>query len=363
MIRMTAPSTMLIVFVLGGALRAQPLPDVYIKDPEGGLHGEPGDPRHLESLVKSLGPTLDKFDPEKFAKAFRLIRDGFLDDLSQTRWSTATEEQNRHALDFHRAIESVVKDFEAALKSGADFTYSNRFQASADADRRISVMYFQGRPEELALSVGPTRNFDEEQAKDIRYRAEALDSLLNEFKKPDRVKALRAVEAAVERWDRYFNGGYSMYPWETVTNGHLWQVSWEHPPQQQLVLFHPEIGVQISTRSNQDASFDEVVMIHGLGYIKYWDENRYFAGLSLTAIASDDNGFGFGPTLHLGFPSLSDRIPHVSIGVNWHDIDDNNDYFDDSPFVSISIDFLNLLNQDESKLFNKVFGLPERKAP
>jgi hypothetical protein len=85
-------------------------------------------------------------------------------------------------------------------------------------------------------------------------------------------------------------------------------------------------------------------MLHTLGYIHYFgDERSWFLGASATLSFSDvDHGLGIGPTLHFGSARTHSYIPHVSIGLLWHDFENG----PDGPVLGVSIDLMRLFDHD-----------------
>jgi len=84
------------------------------------------------------------------------------------------------------------------------------------------------------------------------------------------------------------------------------------------------------------------LLVHGLGYIHYFGSDRsWFCGASATGCVTADegNGFGYGITVHLGSTLVTSTLPHVSVGVLWHDGRD-----DDGLQVSLGIDLLRLFD-------------------
>ncbi|MFN0058580.1 MAG: hypothetical protein ACKVX7_09015 [Planctomycetota bacterium] len=333
---------------------ATELEPVYLTSPGGALFGEPTDPRHIDALVARFGKLRD-FALRTYLEVFEFCHVDFARSLTEPIWNSPqlTAVQAKAGRDFLLQIDELVRAYRAALGASKDpageLTNSNRFQSSSSPERQSDIVYFQGTIQEIVTSTGFERRLTPAQATDLRYRAEALHTLLVELKRVSRADAVASIEAAVTRWSNFLDRGYSQYPWESLVNGKLWSpIRWDKVPRQQLVLLHPELGMEVAIRNDRDAKTDELLLLHVLGYVRYFGADRdYFLGASATAASSDDNGFGFGSTLHLGFPQLTKNFTHLSVGVLWHDIDDDGDYFDQAPFVSLSIDLLSLLQIDE----------------
>ena len=83
--------------------------------------------------------------------------------------------------------------------------------------------------------------------------------------------------------------------------------------------------------------------MHGLGYLRYFGDDRaWFCGASATGCITGDegNGFGYGVTLHLGSTRATNTLPHISVGLLYHD-----GVEDDGFQVSLGVDVLRLLGR------------------
>jgi hypothetical protein len=161
-------------------------------------------------------------------------------------------------------------------------------------------------------------------------------------------------------WTNYLEHGFSQYPWESWANGWLTDFAWSRPPRSQWVLLHPELGLVFDTRSTRSAEMEAALLVHGLGYVRYFgDERDWFAGLSATASITDDAsyGWGFGPTLHFGHTRLSSRVPHVSVSVLWHDFEDGGN----EPVLAATLDLWRLVDRGNELLYSS--RLAPRGAP
>jgi hypothetical protein len=184
------------------------------------------------------------------------------------------------------------------------------------------------------------------------------------------MQAAEKVDVAFQQWNSYLNRGYSQYPWESLVNGELWSPTWENPPDRQLVLLHPELGLGFSTKKDSEAEIDLTLLVHTAGYIHYFGEGDYFVGLSGSLLFNGDHGFGFGPTFHTGMPGLIEPFPHVSFGMSWHDVDDDGQFFDVGsilerqrrPLAVVSVDGRDDSERDVEKVARLWLSISWREA-
>ncbi len=243
---------------------------------------------------------------------------------------------------FQNELDSLVNDYTVAVewagiedKENVDKILqkfrSGRFQG--DVSLGI-IIYFSGTDNEIELIPEVV---DEEQAIDLRYRAETINKLLNEFKKPVREMNLKAIAKAESRWKNYINNGFSQYPWESFINGYITSFDIQNPPGHQWVIFHHELGVELSTKKIKQMKAKEVLTIEMLGWIDYYgDYWENFWGFSGIVTLRDDVGIGIGGIIHFG--------PTFNLGLTWHDINDDDNFFNDNPFLMLSIDILSYMN-------------------
>ncbi|HEX6812135.1 MAG TPA: hypothetical protein VF384_10970 [Planctomycetota bacterium] len=141
-------------------------------------------------------------------------------------------------------------------------------------------------------------------------------------------------------WQNYLQRGYPQYPWENFANGLLVSSAWDRAPRHQFVLLHPEPGIVFDVDRADSADLDLALLVHALGFLYYGGDDRgWFLGASATGALSEDegDGFSYGLTLHAGFTNGDNPLPHVSVGLLWHEGVD-----DDGFQVSIGVDVLRL---------------------
>jgi len=338
--------------IVPGAAQAQD--SVYEPETGNSLWGDASDPRHYVSLIGKFGQ-MSEFTLRTYLNVFEHVRDDFMESMKGDIWRAVetTEEQENKAELFLSYLDELAASFRQVLLGKGDLrrfqrALSDRFGPSSR--RGEAMIFFEGVEGEIVLATGDKKHLTPEQAADIRYRAEALNRFLIDLKKVDRIQSDQEVEASLRQWHNYLNRGYSQYPWESFVNRELWSPTWANPPVQQLVVGHPELGLGFSTKKASAAEIDVTLLIHAVGYIHYFGEGDYFAGLSGSLFFNGDHGFGFGPTFHTGCPGLIERFPHLSFGMSWHDVDDDGHFFDDSPFLNVSVDLLRLLQPTEETI-------------
>ena len=116
----------------------------------------------------------------------------------------------------------------------------------------------------------------------------------------------------------------------------------------QWILLHPQVCVSVSTRSFGDLTARDAFLVEAFGHLWYsWqDENRPEDGLrwwGLTAVAvfREDVRPGAGIALEYGRT--------MTLGVTWHDDDEDDDWFDDEPYVVMSVDLLSFVQEKASQ--------------
>lgn len=229
-----------------------------------------------------------------------------------------------------------------------------------------STIYFRGRQTQIALAEADEYEIDQgelfiksshhyatiDQAVEVRTVCwivkamfAAVDSRL--------LAAVHELAVSIDRgWTNYLEEGYSQYPWEAVVNSKVTprlfgEYSWDDPPNEQLVFLHPELCALVDIREGGDQETETALLVHGLGYVRYFgDERSWFAGLSASACFSDmEPKTGYGATLHLDLAGLGIQLPHVSVGAIWFDSDDG---WGD-PLVSVTADFWGMIGSGNAK--------------
>lgn len=183
----------------------------------------------------------------------------------------------------------------------------------------------------------------EAQGEDFRYRVHTVDRLLWDLRRPALRQAAEAIRDARVRWDAFVEEGMSQYPWEAVFNTHLApEGTIEFPPSRQWVLLHPQVGVEVSTGGLRNLRAKESLLVEVVGHVWYrWHETGHggvglrWWGISAAASLRDDLPPGVGVVGHWG------RL--FTVGVLWHDGDEDGAWFDQAPFVVLGLDLFRLV--------------------
>jgi hypothetical protein len=261
---------------------------------------------------------------------------------------------------------AAAKDFESLPAPEAEFQETQQ----STADFSTETCYFAGTDHQVVLG-GKRKSAGAPEMPGLSNKTPVYYATLRqaiEFRAvTDRIQVtFRAVkrkpfERVTARladidlgWSNYLEKGFSQYPWESVLNSYVTPklfgaFAWDKAPHEQLVFLHPELGIELDTRSAQDASAQVSLMIHALGYIHYFGETRdWFLGASATMTFSDqDFGLGIGPTLHMGWANAYSILPHISVGAYWHDFESGGR----GPILGFSLDFWRLLNKTSGASF------------
>lgn len=189
-----------------------------------------------------------------------------------------------------------------------------------------------------ALSYAEIEAIPDPQAEDLLYRIDTINRLMTDFKQPAVRRTVQAIEDAQARWEIYLREGMSQFPWEAAFNSAMIGAdNIQYPPTRQWILMHPELGVEISTRSLKEVTAKESLAVELFGHVWYrWrdldkpERGLRWWGLSAAASLRGDLRPGIGFILHYG--------RFVTLGVSWHDPDEDGRWFNDAPFVMMGID-------------------------
>lgn len=258
----------------------------------------------------------------------------------------------------HQRLESKVWDFQDRVREAFDETLVVGGDAAArqahfvsvlnlggwgvtsfqtdsrmdDASGEDYVYYFLHNDPDLAFLTAHVVDGEwvglvsEENMRQWALLADTFTVLLN-----DHIHDLRAENAqvfidAVENWERYFDEGYSQYPWESIVNGWFYDDDGGRnpgPPDTQWIVMHPSLGVEIGIDDLESSRVSEVLNIEVLGHLWYNDDWSDYRGLSLTATLRDDMDPGLGFLWHIN--------RDWNMGLAWHD-------HADDPFLMFSMD-------------------------
>ena len=252
-------------------------------------------------------------------------------------------------------LDTVLVVLQEPDASPMDVDFQRFVPWRSDDEPVISGMvFFQGSPNQMVLRAiemlegpagisvaGDTVHYATiDQAIEVRTVCSRMEDIFAEVRGPRLREASRRLSEIDAGWGNYLETGFSQYPWESLLNSTVTQwifgeYSWYEPPDDQLVLLHPEPAVLFDIRSRREASSGSAVLVHGLGYIHYFGTERdWFLGASASASFSDDEfGVGYGPTLHFDHVRLGSQVPHVSVSLLWHESDGS-----DRPAIAVAVD-------------------------
>ncbi len=193
----------------------------------------------------------------------------------------------------------------------------------------------------------------EAQIRAIRIFSERLVWLSQQVSSPLVDADVKVISTGYAAWSNYLQDGYSQFPWELAANSLI--DSWHgpnhlsEPPNWQLVLLHPELGVSMrATREYSEVKPEVVVLVQALGFVNYPSEsNNWFWGLSTTGTFNDSYGFGIGGTLLLGGKSLSSFLPPISVGIQFYDVDKDTHFDYDKPSITLGLDLAAIFFKDQ----------------
>lgn len=330
-----------------------------------------------------LGDTARETEPwwweridERFADELRAGRTGAVlralaEDVRGTDLPGAEVAWRR----FRTQVERVVAAFDAAvldaaLGEGID-TVEQRSAVLAGLNARgvgsqslepqlldltglgaLALVFFADGPDEIAsaeLADGGWRLLVPPAAMQrLLLASHALSHVLHRFVDPIQDRQHDELVRVDAAWRNYLFEGYSQLPWESAFNGWVLDFDAFDPPDSQWILLHPSVGFALSTVSLDEIQANEVLNVELLGWLRYRGaRNESYLGASLTATFRDDLGPGLGLMAHWrqGF----------SVGVAWHDEDDDDHFLDEDPFIYVSFDLYRWV-QGELPEFRAKYG-------
>ncbi|MCC6409227.1 MAG: hypothetical protein IT453_18860 [Planctomycetes bacterium] len=187
-----------------------------------------------------------------------------------------------------------------------------------------------------------TPNVPLEVAVDLRLRADALATLFALATAELRDEQIGMVTDAKAHWDAYLDRGYSQYPWEEWLNGFEVDADSLEPPRWQWIALHPSAAIELDVSGVDDLRISEALNLELVGRIRYDSDFEDFHGASLSLLVRDDIGPGLGAVVHLN--------RSFNLGVAWHDADEDDDWFDEPPFVFCSLDLFRLVESRSKNL-------------
>jgi hypothetical protein len=296
----------------------------------------------LITSLKRLRQTVNEsstFDDAPGAPNGELMRRSLTDELTAAIWVLEREDAE--------PIDLEGRSFRVVEGSGPVLSNTIIFEGR---DSQIVLREAVPDPDD-PLSEGDLVHYATvEQATEVRVVCWIVFSMFNEIKRAIAEGLYEKAVAADRGWTNYLENGYSQYPWEvivnnTVTKKLFGKYSWDNPPREQLVFLHPEFCTLVDASGNGGRRTAEALIVHGLGYVRYFGEERsWFVGLSGSACFSDvEPDVGYGATLHVDTAGLGLGLPHLSVGAMWF----NSDEAWDDPVVSVTADFWGLLGSSD----------------
>ncbi|MBI3805302.1 MAG: hypothetical protein HY282_16250 [Nitrospirae bacterium] len=295
---------------------------------------KPADPRAYAPVRQAHQPSLAAWD---YPTVFRKLQA----DLETAPQWNKTEPAYQRLLQALRVLNERFSHFESDL-ARAD---KNGETLDAFLDRTPTGLFQFPCPDGVCFSgTAYALTYDEigalpdPQAEDLLYRIDTVNRLLTDFKKPAIAQTTRAIENAKTRWEIYMREGMSQFPWEAAFNS--WTIgadNIQYPPMRQWILAHPELGVEVSTKSLKEITAKQSLSIELIGQVWYrWkrldhpESGLGWWGISAAASLRDDLRPGIGLIAHYG--------RFVTLGVLWHDVNRDGRWFNDPPFITMGID-------------------------
>ena len=298
---------------------------------------KPADARSYESVTQRFGDLLQVYDYPAVFRALQRNAETSLD------WS-GDEPAHRHLLQALEVLNGRFTTFSQYRDAGSG--------GAPDLDRLLddvptglfqclNEVCFSGTP--FQVTYDDLAALPEPQGKDFLYRVDTIHRLLWELKKPAIRASVQGIRKARQRWDLFVEQGMAQYPWEAVGNNLVApEGSIEFPPDRQWIFLHPQLGVEMSTDGLKNLRVKESLLVEVVGHAWYrWQKDddpgaglRWW-GVSGAVSLRDDLRPGIGLVGHYG--------KLVTLGVLWHDRDEDDNWFDQAPFLVFGIDLFRLV--------------------
>jgi hypothetical protein len=315
-------------------------------------HGS--DQRHYSNVKIRYQDALDVYD---YGAVFRGLQDELVEWMT-VNGSDKPHENLLHALqilntgfaelDYGAWLAEAAPQNEEELKEAAS-RFVDKFISECGTghfDLKTTEIDCGWFPVEYGVTCAEVQGMaDCRSAEDFLYRVHAIRHLILDFKKDAVLATIRGIRLAADRWEHFLTDGKTMYPWEAGLNA--WWVgggTTQRPPLHQWILLHPQLAASVSSESFSDLRARDAFCVEVLGHLWYgWhDECRPEEGLGwwgLTAVAMfrDDMRPGVGFALEYGRT--------LTLGVAWHDDDEDDDWFDNAPYVVMSVDLLSFTRE------------------
>lgn len=308
----------------------------------------PNDPRAYPPVRERFQETIAAYD---YPTVFQQLQK----DLENSPLWTKTEPPYQRLLQALRVLNERFSHFEA------DLAAADKKGETLDAflERTPTGLFqfpcpdgvcFSGKG--YALPYSEIETLPDLLSEDILYRIDTVHRLLVDLKKPAIEQTVQAIENAQARWEIYLREGMSQLPWEAAFNS--WTIgadNIQYPPTRQWILMHPELGIEVSTRSLKEVTAKESLAIELFGHVWYrWksldrpEKGLQWWGISAAASLRDDLRPGIGFIAHYG--------RFVTLGITWHDTDEDGRWFNDAPFIIMGIDLFRFA-EDRAPAYQK----------
>lgn len=337
---------MLILFV--GLMTAGQAQDVF--DPSDAWADE-SDTRYFENVIERNWQLIQQ---EQWAEIFSKLADQAAS--SDVNWSGAQQVHERFLDELDAAIDEL-KEIDA-LYNGVylehlDQLHTGRFAEGTAGDGFVGflgmnpaiVLCMEGAEQANPCNQSQHPILTEAQARDVRYRANAANELLLILRAEADEAILDAIETSYKRWENFLDNGFVMFPWEITLNSALLTWDIRTPPSTQFIFIHPSLGIQIPLDGFSDPvkfRAKETLVVEVAGHLWYRGEFLdNYAGVSGTVVLREDLPPGFGFLLRPG--------RGLSAGLNWHLSANEQKQFMKTPFVTVSVNILNLIKSNRGR--------------
>lgn len=306
------------------------------------------DPRTYLNVMKSLKQ--DTADPDIRFVTSRMIERFEEDD--KVDWTSHPESKAKFLNALYRFRKELDEGIDSLMRveqrdsnlSLSDYCYWGNYN-HRDVYRGKYRFFTKPNFEEHLLISPETVTM--EQAKDIIYRLEALNYLIEKQRRISMIRTINNVEKTHKKWEMFMNSGYAMFPWEEGINSLAYKRNHTFtPPKCQAIVLHPEIGLAIRYGDNElnGYTFKEVLNVGVLGFVHYsYNEikSNYWGVSGIVSLRSD-RGPGFGGQLILGNT--------FRVGVVFHDENGDNSILDEPAHFLFSLDAFQLLSKNKDRL-------------
>lgn len=310
-----------------------------------------GDPRHPENVIDRNWQLIQQ---EQWADIFSQLAENAAS--SDVDWSGAQQVQER----FLDALDAAIDELKEidALYNGVylnhlDQLHTGRFAEGIAGDGFVGfmgmnppiVLCMEGAGQASPCNQPQHPILTEAQARDVRYRANAANELLLILREEADEVILDAIETSYKRWNNFLDNGFVMYPWEISLNSALLTWDIRTPPSTQFIFLHPSLGIQIPLDGFSDPvkfRAKESLMIEVAGHLWYRGEFlENYAGISGTVVLREDLPPGIGFLVRPG--------RGLAAGLNWHLSADEQKQFIKTPFITVSVNVLNLIASNRGR--------------